>query len=99
VRVSTFAWDKSNIAKVEAHDLSPDDVEWMFVDGGPVLRRHATVSGRHVALGFVPDGRFVLAIFELNRRRGAVHVLTAYEPTDPAWRRRYDAIKGSKARR
>jgi len=95
VRVSTFDWEKQNIEKVEAHDLGPDDVEFLFAFGDPVFRRHATIPGRFIALGFVPDGRFVLVVFAYNRKHKAVRVVTAYEPTDPSWRRRYDAIQKS----
>jgi uncharacterized DUF497 family protein len=93
VRISSFGWDRDNIAKVEAHDLSPDDVEWMFVDGAPLFRPHSRMPGRFIALGFVPDGRFVLVVFAYNKRRRVVRVITAYEPTEPEWRIRYEANK------
>jgi len=47
-----------NVAKVEAHDVSPEDVECLFIDGAPVFRPHSRTPGRAIALGFVPDGRF-----------------------------------------
>ncbi len=93
MRVSRFEWDRGNISKVEAHDLSPDDVEYLFVDGDPLFRRHSVIPGRFIALGFVPDGRFVLSVFTYNKRQASVRVITAYEPTDARWRSRYEAIK------
>lgn len=93
MRVSAFEWDAANVSKVEAHDLSPDDVECLFGFGNPVFRRHAKIPGRFITLGFVPDGRFVLAVFSYNKKQRTVRVVTAYEPTDPSWKMRYDAIK------
>jgi uncharacterized DUF497 family protein len=93
VRISSFGWDQDNIAKVEAHDLSPDDVESLFVDGEPLFRPHSRIPGRVIALGFVPDGRLVLVAFTYNKRRRVVRVVTAYEPTEPEWRIRYEANK------
>jgi len=95
MRVSAFEWDQTNISKVEAHDLSPDDVESLFAFGDPVFRRHSQVPGRFIALGFVPDGRFALVVFAYNKKRRSVRAVTAYEPTDPSWRLRYDAVKES----
>jgi uncharacterized DUF497 family protein len=93
VRVSHFDWDVGNVSKVEAHGLSPEEVECLFIDGDPVFRRHARNRGRAIALGFVPDGRFVLVVFSYNKRRKAVRVITAYEPTGPEWRNKYEALK------
>ena len=92
MRVSTFEWDLTNVEKLEDHDLGPDDVEHLFAFGDPVFRRHARIPGRFIALGFVPDARFVLVVFTHNKKRRAVRIVTAYEPTDPSWRMRYDAI-------
>ena len=91
MRVSCFDWDAGNVAKIEAHDLSPEDVECLFVDGDPVFRAHSRLRGRSIALGIVPDGRFVLVVFTYNKRRRSVRVITAYEPTEPEWRMQYEA--------
>lgn len=93
VRVSHFDWDVGNVSKVEVHDLSPEEVECLFIDGDPVFRRHSRTRGRAIALGFVPDGRFILVVFSYNKRRKAVRVITAYEPTEPEWRIKYEALK------
>lgn len=81
------------MSKVEAHDLSPEDIECLFTDGEPVFRPHSRTPGRAIALGFVPGGRFILVVFAYNKRRKAVRVISAYEPTEPEWRARYEALK------
>jgi uncharacterized DUF497 family protein len=93
VKVSRFDWDAGNVSKVEAHDVSPEEVECLFIAGDPVFRRHSRTHGRALALGFVPDGRFVLVVFSYNKRRKAVRVITAYGPTEPEWRIKYEALK------
>jgi uncharacterized DUF497 family protein len=93
VRVSHFDWDAGNVSKLEAHDLSPEEVELLFIDGDPVSRRHSRIRSSVIALGFVPDGRFILVVFSYSKRRKAIRVITAYEPTEPAWRIQYEALK------
>jgi len=68
---------------------------WLIPASGvdPVFRRHSRTRGRMIALGFVPDRRFVLVVFSYNKRRKAVRVITAYEPTEPEWRIKYEALK------
>ncbi len=51
---------------------------------------------RHIALGFVPDGRFVLVVFEHDPETRWVRVVTAYEPTQSGWWHRYAKAKGLK---
>lgn len=92
MRISLVEWDRKSVRKIEGHDLDPEDVESLFEIGEPIYLRHPKVPGRYISLGFVPDGRFVLVVFAYNRRRRAARVVTAYEPTDPSWRIRYDAI-------
>lgn len=87
------------MSKVEAHGLSPEDVECLFTMGDPIVRPPSRIRGRAIALGFVPGGRFVLVVFSHNKRRRAVRVVTAYEPTEPEWRIRYEALKKSIGRR
>lgn len=93
MKVAHFDWDAGNVSKVEAHDLSPEDVECLFVDGDPVFRRHSRIPGRSIALGFVPDDRFVLVVFSYAKRRKAIRVITVYEPTEAAWRIKYETLK------
>jgi len=59
----------------------------------PIFRQHSRAYGRAIALGFVPDGRFILVVFSYNKRRKAVRVITAYEPTEPEWRIKYETLK------
>src|SRR5204862_97933 len=64
MRVLGFDWDESNRSKLRLHGLKPDDVEALFDVGDPYIFRHPQLRGRHIALGFVPDDRFVLVVFE-----------------------------------
>ena len=89
-----FDWDKKNQAKLQLHDLEPDDVEFLFEDGDPVYLEHPTDRRRHIALGFVPDERFVLVVLEYNRTTRWVRVVTAYEPTSQVWWKCYARSKG-----
>jgi hypothetical protein len=38
--------------------------------------------------GLVPDGQFALVAFSYNKGSRTVRAVTAYEPTNPAWRLR-----------
>jgi uncharacterized DUF497 family protein len=93
MRVSGFDWDDTNRAKLELHDLVPDDVEALFEAGDPYVFRHPG-GRRHIALGIVPDGRFVLVVFEYDLSTRWIRVVTAYEPTNPGWWRKYAQAKG-----
>jgi uncharacterized DUF497 family protein len=94
VRILGFDWDEVNRRKVEAHDLEPDDVESLFEAGDPDVFDHPKRKGRHVALGFVPDGRFVLVVFEYERETRWIRVVTAYEAENERWWEIYAKAKG-----
>jgi predicted component of type VI protein secretion system len=47
-----------------------------------------------VALGFAPEGRFVLVVFEYDEETRWIRVVTAYEPTDSSWWKKYAKAKG-----
>lgn len=94
MRILGFDWDRTNVRKLHAHDLEPDDVEELFESGEPYVFRHASRRRRHIALGFVPDGRFVLVVFEHDPETRWVRVVTAYEPADDRWWYRYARAKG-----
>ena len=64
MRYLGFDWDEVNTHKLVAHDLTSEDVEELFDDGQPVFVRHPKRQDQVIALGFVPDGRFVLVVFE-----------------------------------
>jgi|SRR5579871_1060525 len=93
MRILGFDWDETNRRKVALHGLEPDDVEALFDDGDPYVFRHPSDPRRFMALGFVPDERFVLVIFEYDRETRWIRVVTAYEPTNPGWWKRYAQAK------
>jgi len=94
MRIAGFEWDETNQAKLELHDLDSESVEELFASGDPLTFRHPRRRDRFIALGFVPDERFVLVVFEYKRRTRWVRVVTAYEPTDARWWKRYAKAKG-----
>lgn len=94
MRILGFDWDDTNRSKLAAHDLEPDDVEALFDTGNAYVFRHTSDRRRHIALGFVPDGRFVLVVLEHDQTTRWVRVVTAYEPTNPSWWKKYAQAKG-----
>jgi uncharacterized DUF497 family protein len=96
MRVLGFDWDAINLAKLEIHGLVADDVEELFVDGDPYVFRHPKNPDRTVALGYIPDGRFVLVVFEYRVDIKWIRVITAYEPTSERWWSIYAKAKGKK---
>ncbi len=68
MRILGFDWDDVNRAKLASHDLDAEDVEWLFELGDPDIFDHPTRRGRYIALGFVPDERFVLVVFEYDTK-------------------------------
>lgn len=85
MRIAGFGWDDVNTHKLEAHDLGPDDVESLFEGGEAVFFQHPSRKHRFIALGFVPDGRFVLVVFELDLETSWARVVTAYETESQKW--------------
>ncbi len=76
------------------HDVDPADVEELFDAGDPYVLGHGSDPRRHLALGFAPDDRFVLVVFEYGPETQWVRVVTPYEPTSPRWWREYAKAKG-----
>jgi len=85
VRILGFEWDEVNRDKLAAHDLEADDVQWLFELGDPDIFDHPTHRGRRIALGFVPDDRFVLVSFEYDKKTRWVRVVTAHEAKHERW--------------
>ena len=94
MRIAGFEWDGTNQAKLELHDLDSESVEELFANGDPHAFRHPQRRDRFIALRFVPDERFVLVVYEYKRRTRWVPVVTACEPTDARWWKRYAKAKG-----
>jgi uncharacterized DUF497 family protein len=91
-----FDWDRINRRKVGHHELEAEDIEVLFADGEPLVFPHPSTPSRFIALGFVPDGRFILVVFEHDPETRWVRVMTAYEPTNEGWWRRYEEKKRRK---
>jgi uncharacterized DUF497 family protein len=85
MRFLGFDWDETNERKLAAHHLTSEDVEGLFDHGRPIFMRHPARPDRLLALGFVPDGRFVLAVFEYHAETRWVRVVTAYEAEHERW--------------
>jgi hypothetical protein len=81
-------WDPSpgaNVEHVEEHDLTTDDVDH-------VLQNHESTgtsrsSGRPCVYGHVPDGRYIVVIYE-EVDDDTVVPFTAYEVPEPKRKRR-----------
>jgi len=98
VRILGFDWDDTNRRKLAAHDLDPDDVEWLFDSGDPDVFDHPRQRRRFLALGFVPDARFVLVVFEYDSEIQWARVVTAYEAEHERWWTTYLKEKGYESR-
>ena len=94
MRIDGYVWDRINREKVELHGLEPDEVEDLFEDGSPYFIPNPPPENRHIALGFLPDSRFALVVFEYDASIRFVRVVTAYEPTSEKWWRTYAQEKG-----
>ena len=51
-----------NIAHIAGYDLTPDDVEAVLFQ--PVGHDTSRSSGRPMAYGFTPDGRYIVVVYE-----------------------------------
>ncbi|MGA2064690.1 MAG: hypothetical protein ABSG86_06965 [Thermoguttaceae bacterium] len=76
-------WDDTaggNVEHIEAHDLMTSDVDHVL--------RHASSagvsrsSGRPCIFGFIPDGRYIVVIYE-EADEDTVIPVTAYEVPEP----------------
>jgi uncharacterized DUF497 family protein len=97
MKVLGFDWDTTTRRKVRHHELEPEDIETLFADGSPLVFPHPSTSGRYIALGFVPDGRFVLVVFEHEAVTRWARVVTAYEPAHEGRWKRYEKATRKKA--
>ena len=76
-------WDSTrggNVEHVEAHDLTTDDVDFVLenFESTGISR----TSGRPCVFGHVPDGRFIVVVFE-EIDADIVLPVTAYEVPEP----------------
>ena len=89
-----FDWDETNRRKLRLHGLDEGSIEDVFDTGDPYFIQRRSQPGRYVALGFASEGRFVLVVFEYAEETRWIRVVTAYEPTDSSWWKKYAKAKG-----
>ena len=67
MKYSCYFWDEDddpagNVQHVGEHDLAVEDVEAVL--SAPVSKGHSDSSGFPAVWGYVPDGRFIIVVFE-----------------------------------
>jgi uncharacterized DUF497 family protein len=85
MKFATIFWDEDddpdgNVHHVAEHDLTVDDVE--VVLAAPVSEGKSQSTGLPTVWGYVPDGRFIIVVFELIEPE-TIRVVTAYEVPEP----------------
>ena len=65
-----------NIAHIAEHDLTPEDVEEVLFHS--VGHDTSRSSGRPMACGFTPDGRYIVVVYE-EIDEYTLYPITAYE--------------------
>lgn len=74
-----IVWDPApdgNIEHIAEHNLEPEDVEEVLWN--PIGHDTSYSTGRPIAYGFAPDGRYVLVVYEYLDAE-TVYPITAYE--------------------
>lgn len=79
-------WDdpddpNGNVEHLAEHDLTIDDVERVLAD--PASEGTSRSTGLPVAWGYVPDGRYVIVVYDRLAEELA-RVITAYEVSEPS---------------
>jgi uncharacterized DUF497 family protein len=82
---SSIIWDdendpQGNIQHVAEHDLTVDDVETVLA--APASEGHSKSTGNPAVWGHVPDGRFIIVVYEALDEE-TLRVITAYEVPEP----------------
>lgn len=85
MKYSSFFWDEDddpngNVQHIAEHDLTVEDVETVLI--APTGEGHSNSSGLPAVWGYVPDGRFIIAVFE-EIDKDTIRVVTAYEVPEP----------------
>jgi hypothetical protein len=73
VVISAFEWDDGNVAHIERHDLTTEEVEEVFAGNHKVRRAR---EGRYIAFGETLDGRLLFVVFR-RLPGGLLRVITA----------------------
>ena len=69
-----------NVEHLADHDITIEDVEHVLTN--PEDEGTSRSTGLPVAWGYVPDGRYVIVVYE-KLAEEAVRVITAYEVPEP----------------
>ncbi|QDV72942.1 hypothetical protein K2D_11120 [Planctomycetes bacterium K2D] len=70
-----FHWTSEAIEHVGEHDVSPAEFEAIVMQ--PESRGVSRSTGRHIAFGYTPEGRFLACVFEQDKED--VFPITAYD--------------------
>ena len=75
-----FIWNEEIIEHLTEHDITPDDFENVVMQSEEVEESRS--SGRSAVRGYLPDGRYVFAVYELLEDGMTVIPVTCYEIDD-----------------
>lgn len=86
----SIIWDEDddpdgNVVHVAEHDLTVEDVEAVLVS--PSSEGHSASTGCPAVWGYVPDGRFIIVVYE-EIDADTIRVKTAYEVPEPKAKKR-----------
>ncbi len=76
-----FLWTEEMLAHLAENGLSRQDFE--FVVCNPEQTARSRSSGRPLAAARLPDGRYVVAVYDLDDDKVTVLPVTAYEVERP----------------
>lgn len=90
VTYSNIIWDvdrdpRGNVQHIAEHDLTVEDVEDVLA--APASEGHSASTGNPAAWGHVPDGRFIIVVYEAIDE-DTIRVITAYEVPEPKVQRK-----------
>jgi hypothetical protein len=68
-----------NVAHIAEHDLTPEDVNAVLMD--PEETGVSRSSGRPIAFGYTPDGRYICVVYE-EVDQLTLYPVTAFEVKD-----------------
>jgi uncharacterized DUF497 family protein len=85
MKYSSIIWDedndpRGNVQHIAEHDLTVEDVEDVLA--APMSTGSSDSTGLPAAWGHVPDGRFIMVVFE-EIDDDTIRVVTAYEVPEP----------------
>jgi uncharacterized protein len=90
--VNDFDWDEANVEHIAENEVTPEEAEAALLDSRRVPTPAYSVQGerRRGIIGATEEGRILVVIFTVWRRRR--RVVTAYDAA-PTEKRRYRRAK------